>query len=281
MADQLFPVPFHGDTLVLVAHGDEPFVAMKPVVENMGLAWQTQHRKMLEKFGATITIMVTVGEDGKNREMVCLPLRKLPAWLYSINPRKVAPELREKIVRYQEECDEILWRYWTQGYVARPGVNQPTIAQQLAAHGVRLRLLERLRGEADPAMRRAIHDQLGHASRLLGLTCPALEAIGRDEAPPHESPLLAEFWEVWDSLAATRPTLNHARHPGLIALSLPELAEAARQAQLGLPDMPALRQVLKHCRSPRFVGVKAVNSLHRGHTVKCWVFESPAAEGEV
>ncbi|ASJ24296.1 P22_AR_N domain containing protein [Laribacter hongkongensis] len=35
--------------------------------------------------------------------MVCLPLRKLPAWLYSINHNKVKPELQDKIVRYQNE----------------------------------------------------------------------------------------------------------------------------------------------------------------------------------
>lgn len=26
---------------------------------------------------------------------------------------KVAPELRDRIIQYQEECDEVLWNYWT------------------------------------------------------------------------------------------------------------------------------------------------------------------------
>lgn len=86
MNDQIIPVTFHGDTLALVDHEGEPFVAMKPVVENMGIDWGGQHIKLTEKFGSVIEIISTTGGDGKQYEMVCLPLRKFPAWLYSINP---------------------------------------------------------------------------------------------------------------------------------------------------------------------------------------------------
>lgn len=53
--------------------------------------------------------------------MVCLSLRKLPAWLYSINPDKVKPELHDKIIQYQNECDETLWSYGNQGVAVHPG----------------------------------------------------------------------------------------------------------------------------------------------------------------
>jgi len=114
MNTQIIPVPSYEGMLVLTGKDNEPFVAMKPVVENMGLAWQVQQRKISEKFKSTVTLMVTTGADGKNYEMTCLPLRKLAAWLYSININKVAPELRGKITRYQNECDDVLWNYWTQ-----------------------------------------------------------------------------------------------------------------------------------------------------------------------
>ncbi len=80
---------------------------MRSIVENMGLAWQVQHRKINVRFGSVITEMVTTGADGKQYGMTCLPLRKLATWLYSISPNKVAPKLRDKIVKYQEECDEV------------------------------------------------------------------------------------------------------------------------------------------------------------------------------
>ncbi|MFC0351802.1 phage antirepressor N-terminal domain-containing protein [Undibacterium danionis] len=113
MDTQLINIPFHGDTLVLLDDDKKPLVAMRPIVENMGLAWQVQQRKITDKFKSVVTIMVTTGKDGKSYEMVCLPLTKLAGWLYSVNPNKVAPHLKDKIARYQEECDAVLWNYWS------------------------------------------------------------------------------------------------------------------------------------------------------------------------
>ena len=281
MADQLFPVQFYDDTLVLVSHSDEPFVAMKPIVENMGLSWDTQFRKMTEKFGSTIVKMTMVAEDGKQREMLCLPLRKLPAWLYSIHVNKVAPNLREKIGRYQDECDEVLWQYWTKGFVVRPGLSQPTISQQLAAHGVRLRLTKELKGETDPAVRLALHQQLDHVSRLIGIETPALDAIGRTERPVVESPLINAFWEAVDLLLGADDTqqLNHSRTPSLKAVNLLQIEREARKAKLSLPPLNELRRVLRNSKQPRFIDVKTINSKHTGSSVKCWVFESDEGEG--
>lgn len=119
MAD-LLPVAFHGDTLYLVEHNGEPFAPMKPIAENLGLNWEAQHAKIKNRFSATMANIAIVAEDGKQRLMVCLPLRKLAGWLYSITPAKVAPELRAKIEAYQAECDDALWRYWTEGLASRP-----------------------------------------------------------------------------------------------------------------------------------------------------------------
>lgn len=52
--------------------------------------------------------------------MLCLPVRKLPSYLNSINPKKVRPELRAKIELYQAESDDALWNYWMHGRAERP-----------------------------------------------------------------------------------------------------------------------------------------------------------------
>jgi len=44
----------------------------------------------------------------------------LAGWLHTINVGKVRPELREKVARYQEECDDVLYQYWTKGEVKNP-----------------------------------------------------------------------------------------------------------------------------------------------------------------
>lgn len=113
-------VPFHGDCLYLVSKNSEPYVPMKPVVEGMGLTWQSQHEKLKQRFSTTITEIVIVAADGKSREMTCLAFRKFAAWLSSINANKVKPEIRERVICYQEESDDVLYEYWTKGQVTNP-----------------------------------------------------------------------------------------------------------------------------------------------------------------
>ncbi|MFS9904411.1 phage antirepressor N-terminal domain-containing protein, partial [Salmonella enterica] len=38
----------------------------------------------------------------------------------TISPNKVKPEIRDKVIRYQEECDDVLYDYWTKGVVINP-----------------------------------------------------------------------------------------------------------------------------------------------------------------
>ncbi|WP_230657778.1 phage antirepressor N-terminal domain-containing protein [Psychrobacter sp. I-STPA10] len=106
-------IPFHGQNLFLVNHDGEPYTPMKPIVENMGLNWASQYTKIKQRFSSTIVEIAIVAQDGKERLMTCLPVRKLAGWLYTISPNKVKSELREKVIIYQEECDDVLWRYWT------------------------------------------------------------------------------------------------------------------------------------------------------------------------
>ncbi|WP_392559794.1 phage antirepressor N-terminal domain-containing protein [Orbus mooreae] len=115
-------VPFYGNSLYLVNNNNEPYVPMKPIVDGMGLDWGAQFTKIKNKFNSTIAEITIVASDGKNRMMSCLPLRKLPAWLYSIQPNKVKPELKDTVIKYQEECDEVLWQYWTKGQATKESV---------------------------------------------------------------------------------------------------------------------------------------------------------------
>ncbi|EPA8170100.1 phage antirepressor N-terminal domain-containing protein [Yersinia enterocolitica] len=112
-------VPFHGANLYVVNHNGEPYTPMKPIVEGMGMAWQTQHRKLTERFSKGITEMV-IPSAGGSQSMTCLALRKLNGWLQTISHNKVKPEIRDKVIQYQEECDDVLYQYWTKGEVINP-----------------------------------------------------------------------------------------------------------------------------------------------------------------
>ncbi|HFS4465041.1 TPA: phage antirepressor N-terminal domain-containing protein [Escherichia coli] len=124
----MMTVPFHGDSLYVVNHNGEPYVPMKPIVEGMGLDWKSQFRRMNQRFTKGMVIM-TIPSVGGQQKTVCLALRKLAAWLQTINPNKVKPEIRDKVIQYQEECDDVLYEYWTKGFVVNP--RQMSVMEEL------------------------------------------------------------------------------------------------------------------------------------------------------
>lgn len=117
---QAITVPFHGDALFIVEHSGEPYTPMKPIVKGMGMDWMGQLTKLKQRFSSTVEEISMVAEDGRVRKMICLPLRKLAGWLQTISPNKVKPEIREKVIQYQDECDDVLYEYWSNGLVSNP-----------------------------------------------------------------------------------------------------------------------------------------------------------------
>lgn len=121
----LSPVTFHGDTIFCIDYHNQPYTPAKPIVENIGLAWQSQCQKLnmnRERWGITNIVIPT---SSGSQQMLCLPVRKLPAYLASINPKKVRPELRTKIELYQAESDDALWNYWMHGRAERTAASAP------------------------------------------------------------------------------------------------------------------------------------------------------------
>ena len=113
-------ISFHGSDLITLKVEDVIYTAVKPIVKAMGLDWGGQQQKLSksnDKFNCRDISMVA--KDGKIREMLCMPLKKLNGWLFSINPEKVRADLREKVIQYQEECFEALYNYWHFGKAER------------------------------------------------------------------------------------------------------------------------------------------------------------------
>ncbi|HBD2233791.1 TPA: phage antirepressor N-terminal domain-containing protein [Escherichia coli] len=112
-------VPFHGAELYVVNHNGEPYTPMKPIVEGMGMDWASQFTKLKQRFAKGI-VEIAIPSVGGVQNMICLALRKLNGWLQTISPNKVRPEIRDKVIQYQEECDDVLYEYWTKGHVINP-----------------------------------------------------------------------------------------------------------------------------------------------------------------
>ncbi len=164
-------VPFHGDNLYLVSYEGQPFVAMRPFIENMGLDWASQYTKIKQRFKTcVVNITMQLPCDNQRRSVVCLALKKLTGWLHTININKVRPEIREKVAAYQDKSDDVLYEYWTTGEVKKkPNFRQSTAkeliplrqtAERLIAHGV---------GNIYPDIWKHVHAEFGvqHINELL------------------------------------------------------------------------------------------------------------------
>lgn len=113
-------VPFNGQKIITAMVAGVAYVAMRPIVENIGIDWAGQTvklKKQKEKFGCCD---ISTPSTGGIQKMLCIPLKKLNGWLFSINPEKVRADIRDKLIQYQEECFTVLHDYWTKGKAESP-----------------------------------------------------------------------------------------------------------------------------------------------------------------
>lgn len=140
-------------TAVVVAAGErrQVFVPLRPLTENLGLAWSGQYERLQRDpvLSAEIrSVRVTRTEAGRlsgqasaevSREMVCLPLDYLNGWLFGINANRVKPEIRERLIRYQRDCYQVLHEAFLEGRLsADPDFDELLDSDSPAAQAYRL-----------------------------------------------------------------------------------------------------------------------------------------------
>lgn len=102
---------FGRPVLAVVTSDEGKYVSPRHLCVAMGIAWQSQHRKITEDevLGPCVTQMMTQlpGTD-QSREYFMLPMSMLSGWLFKINPKRVAPEVRPTLIKYQQEACAVL-----------------------------------------------------------------------------------------------------------------------------------------------------------------------------
>ncbi|KGQ55339.1 Phage anti-repressor protein [Gallibacterium anatis] len=120
MTTQLSTIQFYNRTLTTFEQNNVYYVAMKPICENIGLAWNAQllRIKRDEVLSQGMIVMITPTNGGE-QEMVCLPIQYLNGWLFGIDVKRVKPEIRETLITYKRECYQALFDYWNKGKAER------------------------------------------------------------------------------------------------------------------------------------------------------------------
>lgn len=111
---QIITVEFRQDILFAVEREDGVYVAVKPICDTLGLAWQAQLQRLKRDtiLAEGITVMV-IPSIGGAQETVVMRLDLINGWLFTIDESRVKnDEIRQKVLAYKRECYSVLHEHF-------------------------------------------------------------------------------------------------------------------------------------------------------------------------
>jgi hypothetical protein len=114
-------VTFYDDQLIAVRLEDGSIqVPLRHLCELLGIDWSAQRQRVnrdpvLSRKVGFVVVTPTNPSTGGNPNMLCMPLEYLNGWLFGISANRVKPVLRDRIIRYQEECYRVLAEAFQEG----------------------------------------------------------------------------------------------------------------------------------------------------------------------
>ena len=177
----------------------KPLVSLRHSCDAIGIAFDSQRRKLTSRSWATVTQEVSVGADGKARDMTMIDRRTFTMWLGGMDENKVSEAAKPILIAFQAEAADALDAYFNEGGAINPRATEDQ--------------LDRITREA--------RSQLGLINMCKGIISPAhLEAKARvvlaramGEAPELDDATKPLY--VWDYLSEKMPrTLVEAKAKG-------------------------------------------------------------------
>lgn len=104
-------VNFRGDELYGFKQDDGTYLALKPMVEAMGLDWSAQYRRVQRDpiLSEGIAMMATPFGRGGDQDAICIKLELVNGWLFTIDTSRIKDDaVRAKVQTYQRECYQVL-----------------------------------------------------------------------------------------------------------------------------------------------------------------------------
>jgi signal transduction histidine kinase len=136
---------FYDDTLVaVILDGSEVALPIRSICEKMGLDAPSQSTRLREHAVLSQGLrVVKIPIGNRVQSVLAINRRYLAFWLATISPAQVSPDVREKLVRYQQELVEVLDTLYGEGSLpADTPAADPAVAalhQRLAAALAELR----------------------------------------------------------------------------------------------------------------------------------------------
>lgn len=158
LAIKLETIQFHNQSLIVLNHQNKPYVAMKPICENIGLDWEAQRQRIKRHHVLSKgAFMIKVPSKGGEQQYLCLPISMINGWLFGIDTNRVKQEIRPTLEQYQLECFDVLYNHFMPK-VAQQFPNTITTEQQ---HLIRKAVDERAyrTGEKHQTIYHKLYDQ--------------------------------------------------------------------------------------------------------------------------
>lgn len=84
------------------------WVSLRRACEGIGIDYPTQFTKLKEKSWACIGQSTIHDSTGRKQQMTMIHLDSLPMWLATIDENRVAPEVKEDLIKYQTDAARVL-----------------------------------------------------------------------------------------------------------------------------------------------------------------------------
>lgn len=120
---QIITVNFRGDELYGFENDDGVFVALKPIVESMGMDWNGQYQRVKRDpiLSEGMCLMHVPFGRGGAQDATCLKLDLVNGWLFTIDTARIKDDsVREKVILYQRECYSVLHKHFYGRGAAEP-----------------------------------------------------------------------------------------------------------------------------------------------------------------
>lgn len=106
-------------------------IVIKDICEAIGLGFAPQYAKLISD-DSYESRLIKVQTRGGLQEVFTIPLSKLNGWLFSINPNKVKPEVKQKLIEYKKECFDVLNNYFNNGIAINHRASESDIQKILS-----------------------------------------------------------------------------------------------------------------------------------------------------
>lgn len=180
---------FHGDELATFEHEGRPVVALRPIVEALGLDWKAQYDKVhRDPVLAKGVVVTTIPSAGGPQATTALAVDLVPLFLAKISAKRVREEVRPKLIRYQIECGIALRDYWFKGAAVRGDMDgvvtslDAAVASQIG--GIVKSVVRSQLADILPVM---VAEALERDPRHVAIAfAPALDLLKNHDVPPRK-----------------------------------------------------------------------------------------------